>query len=193
MPSYLQERDKGHLYSPHADFIPFFRDVDNLVKAVVSKNDFEENGDQIVKAAHDSISTSCLKVAFSTLLKKRMLDKYETVSVAEDSIYQELVRKLCHIRVKEFLSSTKQRIASAKGNASLAKRPEQPEKSKRRGSFKKYSPEVRARIGMYASNNNVAAAVCFYSRKYGESINESSVRYMRDAYLEELKRIEMVM
>ena len=49
-----------------------------------------------------------------------MLDKYEAVSVVEDSIYQELVRKLCHIRVAEFLSSTKQRMASEKGNASLA-------------------------------------------------------------------------
>ena len=52
MPSYLQERDKGHLYSPHADFIPFFRDVDNLVKVAVSKNGFEENGDQIVKVCY---------------------------------------------------------------------------------------------------------------------------------------------
>ena len=53
--------------------------------------------------------------------------------------------------------------------------------------YYRYSPEVRARIGKYASSNGVAAAVRFYSRKFGENINESSVHYMRDTYLEEFR------
>ena len=54
--------------------------------------------------------------------------------------------------------------------------------------YYRYSPEVRARIGKYASSNGVAAAVRFYSRKFGENINESSLRYMRDTYLEEFRK-----
>ena len=38
--------------------------------------------------------------------------------IAEANVYDEMIRKLCNIRIEEFLSSQKQRIASGKGNAS---------------------------------------------------------------------------
>ena len=37
---------------------------------------------------------------------------------AEDNVYNELVRKLCNIRIEELLSSSQQLLASEKGNAS---------------------------------------------------------------------------
>lgn len=39
------------LYAPHSDFIPFFRDVDDAVKSVISQNGLEEHGDEIVKVS----------------------------------------------------------------------------------------------------------------------------------------------
>ena len=49
MPAYLLFRDKGNMYCPHSDFIPFFRDVDNVVRQVVSQDGFDEHGDELVK------------------------------------------------------------------------------------------------------------------------------------------------
>ena len=49
MPSYLKYRDRGHMYTPHPDFISFFRDVDNYVKDVVTTEGFQEHGDNLVK------------------------------------------------------------------------------------------------------------------------------------------------
>jgi hypothetical protein len=49
MPDYLKYRDNGFMYSPHHNFIPFFKAVDDIVKEVVTIKGFEEHGDQLVK------------------------------------------------------------------------------------------------------------------------------------------------
>ena len=52
MPLYLQYWDKGNMYVPQSDFIPFFRDVDEVVKKVASQKGLEEHGDEIVKVSY---------------------------------------------------------------------------------------------------------------------------------------------
>jgi hypothetical protein len=42
------------------------------------------------------------------------------MQIAEDNVYNEVIRKSCNIRIDEFISSQKQRIAAVKGNASTA-------------------------------------------------------------------------
>ena len=49
MPEYLKYRDRGFMYSPHATFIPFFRDVDHCVQEVVNPNGFQHHTHELVK------------------------------------------------------------------------------------------------------------------------------------------------
>uniref|UniRef100_A0A1X7VVJ4 Uncharacterized protein n=1 Tax=Amphimedon queenslandica TaxID=400682 RepID=A0A1X7VVJ4_AMPQE len=52
MPVYFQYQDKGNMYVTHSDFIPFFQNVDDVVKSVISQNGLEEHGDEIVKVSY---------------------------------------------------------------------------------------------------------------------------------------------
>ena len=54
MPSYLQYRDRGYMYSPHKKFIPFFRLVDSCVKEVVNDAGFKEHGEELIKVCKPS-------------------------------------------------------------------------------------------------------------------------------------------
>ena len=59
---------------------------------------------------------------------------------------------------------------------------------KNRGVYHKLRPSMRARIGMYSCGNGVAAAARHFSRKLDKSLNESTVRGLKKAYLAELGR-----
>ena len=54
------------------------------------------------------------------LVHNRLPAENEICSSAFDGVYEEMVRKLCNIRIEEFLSSQKQKFASQKGQASTA-------------------------------------------------------------------------
>ena len=43
----------------------------------------------------------------------------ELYCAAEESIFEEMIRKLTNIRIEEFLSTLKQKTACQKGNASM--------------------------------------------------------------------------
>lgn len=49
MPHYLQYRDKGHMYTPDATFIQFFRAIDENIKSVMNEKGLQEHGDQLIK------------------------------------------------------------------------------------------------------------------------------------------------
>ena len=57
---------------------------------------------------------SSLKKTFLSLME----DSDTDVS-AKDIVYKDMTRKLCNIRIQEYLSSQKQRFASEKGQALL--------------------------------------------------------------------------
>ena len=50
------------------------------------------------------------------------------------------------------------------------------------------TPEMRAAIRMYASENGMVAAARYFSRKLDRPINESSVRSTKKGYLMEQMR-----
>ena len=64
----------------------------------------------------------------------------------------------------------------------------QEEQKKKRGTYHKLTPETRAAIGTYASENGVVAAARYFSSKLDRPINESSVRSIKKAYLVEQTR-----
>jgi len=71
------------------------------------------------KAAHEKIKECAhLKTSFLSILSKR-LPNIDTFSADRfDNIFTVFTRKLCNIRIQEFISSTKQHMASKKGLAS---------------------------------------------------------------------------
>ena len=71
--------------------------------------------------AHGKINNKTdLKDTFLTELRLLLPDvEFDTISQdAMETIYVELARKLCNIRIQEFLSATKQDLAAKKGLAS---------------------------------------------------------------------------
>ena len=63
-----------------------------------------------------------------------------------------------------------------------------PKTPKKRGSYIKIPDDRRAEIGRYACENGVANAARKYSRVLERSLNESTVRGIKRAYLAELTR-----
>ena len=54
----------------------------------------------------------------------------------------------------------------------------------------RYTPEMRADIGRYASLNGVSAASAVFSRKLGMKVRKSTVDVMKKAYLEKKRRAD---
>lgn len=54
----------------------------------------------------------------------------------------------------------------------------------------RYTPEMRADIGRYASLNGVSAASAVFSRKLGMKVSKSTVDVMKKAYLEKKRRAD---
>ena len=48
VPSYLRYRDKGYMYFPCEELIPFLQDVDATVKAVCNDKGFRKHGTSLV-------------------------------------------------------------------------------------------------------------------------------------------------
>ena len=134
MPHYLKYRDRGYMYSPQSTFIPFLRDVDECIKKVVNQNGFEEHKDDLIKVCipfticiDNKFAIISVEVAHAYVKKQGQLkDEYlnhlkqilpaetdlDLFSISIDNVYEDMVRKLCNIRIQEFLSSQQQKIAS---------------------------------------------------------------------------------
>ena len=62
------------------------------------------------------------------------------------------------------------------------------EEQKKRGQYIKYSPNIHAEIGKYATLHGVAAAARVFSAKMKQRVSETTVRSIKDAYTVEIKR-----
>ena len=51
IPQYLRYRDRGFMYFPDVSFIPFLRSIDEVVKGIMNKGRFEQDGSDIIKAS----------------------------------------------------------------------------------------------------------------------------------------------
>ena len=58
----------------------------------------------------------------------------------------------------------------------------------RRGKYNCYTPEQRAEIGKYATENGATKAVKRYTSAWGININELTARRLKSEYLEKLKQ-----
>lgn len=51
IPQYLRYRDRRFMYFPDISFIPFLRSIDEVVKGIMNKGRFEQDGSDIIKAS----------------------------------------------------------------------------------------------------------------------------------------------
>ena len=42
----INTKDRGHMYTPHSHFVPFFHDVDKCVKKIINPTGFQEHGSE---------------------------------------------------------------------------------------------------------------------------------------------------
>ncbi|XP_065907351.1 uncharacterized protein [Dysidea avara] len=119
MPSYLKYRDQGYMYSPDPTFIPFLRQVDTAVKETVNPDWLHQEGDNLIKITHERIQE---ETKFFDTFKEILASKSPNITIySEDAIrnvFETFTRKICNTRIQEFLSATKQQLATKKGLAS---------------------------------------------------------------------------
>ena len=85
------------------------------------------------------------------------------------------------------LSTSVPSAAIAQANREIQKAVTSSDKQKR-GPYTKFNAGLRAEIGKYSSYHGVAAASCHFSQKLSKRVSETTVRSIRSAYLEGVKR-----
>ena len=121
IPASLQYRDKGFMYFADQALIPFIKAVDDKVKEVASKKGVQERGENnIVQVTTDKVrADTSFKTTFENFLLRKF-DSLDDMSATANSVFIELLRKLCNTRLAEFLDSYKQTQLSKGESASLA-------------------------------------------------------------------------
>lgn len=72
-----------------------------------------------MQVAHSTITTNrSIEEAFKTALSKKLLNLDVFSEGILKSVCEDFTRKLCNTRIQEFISSTKQQLATKKGLAS---------------------------------------------------------------------------
>ena len=62
------------------------------------------------------------------------------------------------------------------------------EVGKKRGPYRKYSPEERFEIGQYTNNHGITAAARYFSRRFQRKVRESTVQYIKKDYITNLRQ-----
>ncbi len=86
------------------------------------------------------------------------------------------------------LSSSVAPRAIARANQEVDRLIVESKQPKKRGPYRKYTPEIRAAIGKYANTNGVHAALRFFSRKLKHHVSASTMLSIKKAYVEERRR-----
>ena len=56
IPAYLQFRDKGCIYFPQSNLIPFFRNFDGVLKEIVNEDGFLKHGNDLIKVYYNQLA-----------------------------------------------------------------------------------------------------------------------------------------
>ena len=59
---------------------------------------------------------------------------------------------------------------------------------KKRGPYRRYTPEERMEIGRYACNHGITAAARYFTRRFQQSVRESTVQYIKKEYIASLRQ-----
>ena len=117
VPDYLKYRDEGNMYFPCAELLPFLKAVDVATNDKVNDVKFNHLGSNMLTIVELLHGDANLLTLFLSALASKMCDLPFTVV---DTVFKEMVRKLAHIRVQEYIDSYKHKGAAQKGSATLA-------------------------------------------------------------------------
>ena len=121
VPDYLQYRDKGFMYFPREELIPFLQEVDVAVKSVCNESGFKKYGTSLVLETTKFVySGTKLKGKFNVVLQSYFESPEYLKSSALDNVFNDFVSKLTNTRIQEFLDSFKASTAMKKGAASVS-------------------------------------------------------------------------
>lgn len=124
IPLELQYRDRGYMYFPTQDFIPFLREVDACITENANEKALERYGAKLVEiTTQQLIANHELEDKFNFFLNSKLnfSEENKKLHVTElNSVYTELTRKLCNTRIQEFLDSHHQISVARKGSATTS-------------------------------------------------------------------------
>jgi len=114
----LKYRDEGYMYFPCLELLPFLKAVDSQVKEIVNQDNFTKEGSAVLGTISKTLSgNETLKSLFLQTAQQKF-PEFDDGSFI-DSVYNELVRKLAHTRIQEYLDSFKHKCKAEKGSASI--------------------------------------------------------------------------
>ena len=120
LPEYLKYRDEGHMYFPCQELLPFLKTLDSRVKEITNYNNFTKEGCSLLSGSLEKVENDdgTLKKLFMEAVQVKLPELQDTSLVYP--VFRELVRKLTHTRVQEYLDSFKHKAIAEKGSASLS-------------------------------------------------------------------------
>jgi len=121
IPKYLQYRDRGYMYFPCEELLPFLQGVDVAVKTHCNEVGFRKYGKSLVHETVKLVNSQVQhKDEFCAVLTKRLESTEYFKSTAIDDVLHEFISKLTNTRIQEFLDSFKAAAAIKKGTASVS-------------------------------------------------------------------------
>ena len=103
------------MYFPCTEILPFLKAVDMKMKEHANISRFSKFGADLVKTISDSMeNTSELFDIFNRTMLAKIPEAMSLPFKRLNGIFTELVWKLSHTRIQEFLNSYKQSVASKK-------------------------------------------------------------------------------
>ena len=121
VPKYLKYQNKGFMYFPRDEVMPFLQEADATVKTVCNEEGFHKYGKFLVQETFKFIhSETKLKEKLSTVVAN-CLESTECFKPSTlDNIFKDFVSKLANTRIREFLDSFKATTAMKKGTTSVS-------------------------------------------------------------------------
>lgn len=120
IPPSLKYRDRGHMYFPSQNIIPFIKAVDDLVRQIANNDGMKKHGKTIIEVTSQHVkSDPNLKKQFEQALLLSF-DTLDPIKYAVTTVYTKFLRKICNTRLAEFMDCFQQIQASQNGLATLS-------------------------------------------------------------------------
>ena len=121
VPDYLKFCDEGYMYFHCVELLPFLKVVDVATKEEINNTTFSQQGSDMFTTIVEKIQGNPnLLSSFVTTVVTKASNFDNLLFTTLEALFKELVKKLCHIRIQEYLDSFKHEGAAHKEKATLA-------------------------------------------------------------------------
>ena len=121
VPDYLKYRDEGYMYFPCVELLPFLKAANVATKEEINNTTFSQQGSDVLTTIVGKIQGDPnLLSSFVTTVVTKTSNFDDLPFTTLEALFKELGKKLCHIRIQEYLDSFKHEGAAHKGKATLA-------------------------------------------------------------------------